>query len=406
MVALKDLFRNPTAFELDLAERYSRLPRSPQRDRNFEAFAGTGLPHGRVEAWKYSDLRNALNEAPKLEERVPTTPFSAIEDAVVFTFGAKGFKAPKVLPKGLRIIEQDNAQALGGAEDTPVAALGAALSAKPGAVLIEVTDSIETPLHLVFETTADLDFSRVSFVVRDGAELTVLESHLASGGFSSRVIEYGLQDKARVNRSIYQAASKSAVQVFTCLAHLNAGASFNQMALGFGAKLCRNETRIYHHGEGANADLNAAYLVGDGYHYDQTSLVRHSHADCETHQLCKGAVLDGGQAVFQGKFFVARKAQRTDAEMAHHALILENGGEINAKPELEIYADDVQCAHGNTVGALDETALFYMRQRGIPEKAARALLTEAFINETFENAPETVKDSLTASAQAWLEAQA
>jgi Fe-S cluster assembly protein SufD len=254
------------------------------------------------------------------------------------------------------------------------------------------------------KTTSPLDFSRVSFVLRDDAQLTVYESHLASGGFSSRVVEYGLQDGAKLSRNVYQAAQKEAVQVFTALIHLNERAQLSQSSLGFGAKLCRNETRVFHHGAEALAEMNSAYLIGAGRHYDQTSLVRHSHAGCTTRQVCKGAVMDEGQAVFQGKFFVARKAQQTDAEMEHHALILENGGEVNAKPELEIYADDVQCAHGNTVGALDEDALFYIRQRGLSERSARSLLTEAFILETLENVPEEMQDCLAGKSRDWLEA--
>lgn len=403
MATLKELFKNPTLVELELAERYARLPHSGQRERNFEAFAMTGLPHRRVEAWKWSDLRNVLPELPKtVSGELPGDPFAAVEGAFVFRFGSNGLSLPSVLPKGMRVIEQKEAQALAGAEETPVAALGAALSQKPGALLVEVSETVSAPLHLVFETTSPMDFSRFVFALREGVELTVYESHLASGGFSSRIVEYSLDRNATLTRSLYQAANPEAVQVFTALIHLNEGARLVQSGLGFGAKLCRNETRVFHHGAGAYADVNSAYLIGAGRHYDQTSLVRHSHADCTTRQLCKGAVMDEGQAIFQGKFYVARKAQQTDAEMEHHSLILENGGEVNAKPELEIYADDVQCAHGNTVGALDEDALFYIRQRGIPEKAAKALLTEAFVLETLEAAPEAAQQILSDEARKWL----
>ena len=130
--------------------------------------------------------------------------------------------------------------------------------------------------------------------------------------------------------------------------------------------------------------------------------MRHGANSCVTRQLTKGAVTKGGTGVFQGKFHVPRTAgQYTDADMQHQALLLEEGATVFAKPELEIYADDVECAHGNTCGALDETQLFYMRQRGIPEKAARALLTEAFVAEALEDAGE-LAGVLRAEAQAWL----
>lgn len=407
MAELRDLFRNPVTSELELLEKFGRLPQSAQRTRNFEAFANVGLPHRRVEAWKWSDVRQAVPQLPEVGDVDGlSTPFDGLSGAITIRFGAKGADVPKTLPKGLRLIEQSDGQAIGGAEDLPMAALGAALAAKPGALMIEVTETPASKIHLRFEATDDSQFARLVFVLRPGVTLEVFESHLAPAGFSSHVVEYSVESDAALERTIYQRASKSAVQVFTALIHLNDGAKLVQNALGFGAKLCRNETRVFHHGPGANATLNAAYLVADGYHYDQTSQVRHSREECQTTQLCKGAVADGGRSVFQGKFYVARKAQKTAAEMSHHALILENGGEVNAKPELEIYADDVECAHGNTVGALDTDALFYMRQRGMTEAAARALLTEAFITETFEDVDASVQDALIEEARQWLTHQA
>ena len=401
MAALKELFRNPSPVELDLAEAYTRLPRHGQRERNFEAFAAIGLPTRRVETWKFSDLRNALPVSGEAVEGL-TSPFAALEDPVEIVFDASGVMAPSALPVGLKLSLIADPRALGGAEDLPVAALGAALSANPSVVQIEVTSAVERPVHFVFRSTGKGGFHRASVLVRKGASAEFFESHLAEAGFSSCVTEYALEADASLERTVFQSASPAAVQVFTSIVNLATGAEFKQTSLGFGAKLCRNETRIMHNGAEARAELNGAYLIADGYHYDQTSHVRHSMPDCETEQLVKGAVKDGGRAVFQGKFFVARKAQKTAAEMTHNALILENGGEVNAKPELEIYADDVECAHGNTVGALDDDALFYLRQRGIPEVQARAMLTQAFIADALDVAPVRVRESLLETAHTWL----
>ena len=404
MTTLTELLKDPTPSEINFAERYSKLGYSGQRERNFEAFAATGLPTRRVEAWKWSDLRFALSACvDPADISLPDTPFATIEDAVTIRFTADGIEVPEVIPAGLSITTKDAGNALPGAEEIPVAALAAALATKPGTLLIEVKGKVSVPLHLVFENSADQTFSHTRCVMREDAELTVYESHLGGKGFSNQVLEYSLEQRADLTRVLFQNADAASVQVFTAIIQLEAQARLNQSSLGFGAKLCRNETRIFHQGDEAHAVLNAAYLLDAGRHYDQTSLVRHSREACTTRQLVKGVVKEEGRAVFQGKFHVARAGQQTDAEMQHHALILENGGEVNAKPELEIYADDVQCAHGNTVGALDGEALFYIRQRGVPEKQAKALLTEAFLLEALGQVPDGAREPMSAEIRYWLE---
>jgi Fe-S cluster assembly protein SufD len=151
-----------------------------------------------------------------------------------------------------------------------------------------------------------------------------------------------------------------------------------------GARRQRLETRVLHPGGQAELRLDGVYLLADQRHADQTTAVTHAGTDGVTVQLTKGVVRDQARGVFQGRIVVEEGADRTDARMGHHALILSDRAEVDAKPELEIYADDVSCAHGNTVGALDEDALFYARQRGIPEAEAHALLTEAFIGEVID----------------------
>ncbi|MDB5441911.1 MAG: SufBD protein, partial [Phenylobacterium sp.] len=134
----------------------------------------------------------------------------------------------------------------------------------------------------------------------------------------------------------------------------------------------------------AKLRLDGVYLLADKRHADLTTVVTHEGTDGVTMQMTKGVVRDQARGVFQGRIVVAQGADRTDARMEHHALILSDRAEVDAKPELEIYADDVACSHGNTIGALDEEALFYARQRGIPEVQARALLTQAFIGEVID----------------------
>lgn len=406
MTDLKDLIPNANAAELALAATYGALPQDARRARAFEAFAASGLPHRRMEAWKWSDFKAGLPQLDIPETQAGRDPFGHIEAPVISVSGGR-ITLPDRLPDGVRVHEQADAQAFAGAEDMPLGALTAALAGHGGGIatlLIEVTGPVETPLRLVCASRgAETSFSRIALMVRPGASLDLYESHLGGAGFSGHLVDIGLQDEARLRRTIYQAAGPDQAQAVTGDVHLNGGARYVQTMLAFGARVSRLETRLTHHREGADAVLNAAYLAGDGQHVDVTTLVRHGAVSCATRQMTKGAVRKGGKGVFQGKFHVPRTVgQNTDAAMEHHALLLENGAEVYAKPELEIYADDVECAHGNTCGALDPVQLFYMRQRGIPDAEARGLLTSAFIAEALESAPEAGHVALHQVADDWL----
>ncbi|MFN4185367.1 MAG: SufB/SufD family protein [Hyphomonas sp.] len=402
--ALKDMIRNPTVAELELVARYAALKADPRRERLFEAFALTGLPHRRNEEWRWSDFKAAVG-ALDASATPPAADPLASDDAATLRFTPQGYVAPAALPAGLRLLAKDEVQAMSGAEDAPLGALAAALSGaknSPATLLAEVTGETPVRLHMVFSGPGAINAARVVFLIRPGAELQVSESHLGGAAFSTALIEFTVLQGARLNRVIYQRGGKGEAQAITALIHQDADAQTKQTVLAFGAKVSRIETRFVHQETGSHATLNAAYLAGDGYHVDFTSHVRHGARACVTRQVTKGAVLDGGRGVFQGKFHVPRNAgQQTDASMQHNALLLENGAEVFAKPELEILADDVQCAHGNTSGELDAAQLFYLRQRGIPLVQARALLTEAFIAQALEEAG-VHADALRAQASEWL----
>ncbi|WOR13639.1 SufD family Fe-S cluster assembly protein [Hyphomonas sp. FCG-A18] len=404
---IRDKFANPNAAELELIARYAMLPEDGRRKRAFDAFAATGLPHRRMEAWKWTDFKAALKAVEASEKPAYTQALPSAEEAVMIRFKAGGVELPEALPKGIKLHRRDEAQALGDAEDIPLGAMTAALAARKGGLdtlLVEVTEAVSVPLHIICEGDRDeTNFARVGITVRADASIDLIESHLGGAGFSSFLLEIGMQGGGRVSRTILQRGSTDEAQAITALIHLGEKSEYVQTALAFGAKVARLETRLVHQETESHATLNGAYLCADGYHADYTSHVRHGAPSCITRQTTKGAVLDGGTGVFQGKFFVPRiVGQHTDADMQHQALLLEDGAQIFAKPELEIYADDVECAHGNTSGALDPNQLFYMRQRGIPEAQARALLTEAFVAEALEEAHESVAEAMLAAAREFL----
>jgi len=373
---------NATAAELELVARYAMLPEDPRRERAFSGFATSGLPHRRMERWKWTDFKAALKTIEAVKTPAAGDPLAGIE-AARFVFDGTDVSVPR-LPKGVRVIEKEEPLAIDGAEDMPLMALTAALSGtrKFSMLIIEVTEPVETPFHFVFSAAGnELGFARVKFVIREGASLNLVESHLGGASLNSAVLEFDVKPAAKLVRTIYQNTPRGQTQAITGHAVLGADAEMVQTTLAFGADVSRLETLVIHEGKKADVTLNAAYLAGAGKHVDITTEVRHTDTDCETSQVTKGAVRDGGRGVFQGKFNVPRVVgQRTNADMQHHALLLENGAEVFAKPELEIFADDVECAHGNTSGQMDDNALFYMRQRGIPLATAKAMLTEAFIS--------------------------
>lgn len=189
---------------------------------------------------------------------------------------------------------------------------------------------------------------------------------------------------ASLTRLVLAEDGADAVSVILSEVVLEAGAAFAQTVIASGAKRQRIETRVSHPGHGANVRLDGAYLLNGKRHADQTTLVDHVGPGGESRQLIRGVAADQSRGVFQGQIIVREGADGTDARLTHNALMLSEKAEIDAKPELEIYADDVSCAHGNTVGALDEDALFYACARGIPEPEARLMLIEAFIGEIVE----------------------
>jgi Fe-S cluster assembly protein SufD len=305
------------------------------------------LPSRRDEDWRWSDLRGLIRALPE-----PSTPF----------VGDPGEGPFDAMATGQRLL-------LNGGE-----------------ALIEVAAGRSATVALrVIALGAGSHASRVRVVLDAGAHLQLLESYESDDASVAQTsLEIELGDGASLERVVLAADHPEAVQVSQADVRLSANAAFAQTVLTSGGRRQRLETHVAHPGGHAKLRLDGVYLLAGKAHADLTTVVTHDGTDGVTEQLAKGVVRDQARGVFQGRIVVAEGADRTDAKMGHHALILSDRAEVDAKPELEIYADDVACAHGNTVGALDEDALFYARQRGIPEAEARALLTEAFVGEVID----------------------
>jgi Fe-S cluster assembly protein SufD len=308
----------------------------------------TELPGKRDEDWRWTDLRGLIRKLPP-----PSEPFSA-------DVGAGPFDA---LATDRRVIVNGR-----------------------GADPVEISRGKSAIVAARFVSRgAGVHVARLNVIVGPDARLVLLESYESdNASISQAALTITLHPGARIERIVLAQDNAEAVSVSQAEVVHAPRAGFAQTVVTSGARRQRLETRVQHPGGKAELRLDGVYLLADKRHSDQTTIVTHAGPDGVTAQLTKGVVRDQARGVFQGRIVVEEGADRTDARMGHHALILSDRAEVDAKPELEIYADDVACAHGNTVGALDEDALFYARQRGMPETEARALLTEAFIGQVID----------------------
>jgi Fe-S cluster assembly protein SufD len=369
-----------------------------------DALIERGLPTKRVEAWKWSDLRQASQgvtrlaskHADAIQSRADFEALTSVEAIIVANGYLNWWPDDEKLPQGLSVsVHQSPDDAMG--LSNAIASLGAAIANDPKVNILQIAQSQDKPIHVSYHSLdrEGFDGARIGVVVEDGVEACILETHEGQAGFSSRLTEITLGANSKFHHVILKDEADVAVSTTTTSVRLSTSSQYTQTILSFGSKLSRHETHITHPGEGAEVHLGGVYLLEEGRHADFTSSVTHTGPGGVTRQLVKGAAAAHARGVFQGKFKVERAAQKTDARMTHRALMLDERAEIDAKPELEIYADDVQCAHGNALGALDESALFYMRQRGLPEAKARALLIESFLAEPLDAiSDEPLRDTL------------
>ncbi len=248
--------------------------------------------------------------------------------------------------------------------------------------------------------SGEAQLARVDIEIAAGGELDLIERYAGEAdGLASIEIGARVGEGAILRRLAIADDGPGVVSVSTAAIALAPAARLEQTTLAAGARRQRLETRVAHAGGGAAARLDGLYLLTGQSHADLTTVVEHAGGGGESEQLIKGAAAGQARGVFQGRITVARGADGTAARMTHRGLVLSPRAEIDAKPELEIFADDVACSHGNAIGQLDEAALFYARQRGLAEAAARALLTEAFLGEVIDRIGAEAHRDL---ARAWL----
>ena len=383
-----------------------------------------GLPTKRDEYWKYTDPSSlTAAEAPKAavfhNDEGPL--FDAVDRVrVVFVDGVFDADASDDLSAAGMTIERladvattdihwakDLYGVLEARGQKPVARPLAALNtaAATDGVVIRVTGKTEKPVNLIYlhqDETSDATLHNI-VKIEAGAEFTLLETGPAASRFS-KLIEVDVADGGTFNHVRAQGRDHERRAVTHCFARIAAESTFKSFTLTFNGVLTRNECVIEIIGDDATAHVAGA-CVGDGkdFHHDDTVFITHDAVNCESRQVFKKVLRNGATGVFQGKILVKEGAQKTDGYQISQSLLLDDDSQFLAKPELEIYADDVACSHGSTSGAIDEDALFYLRSRGVPERLARNMLTLSFLAEALEEiADEALTEELRARLESWL----
>ncbi|MCA0401166.1 MAG: Fe-S cluster assembly protein SufD [Proteobacteria bacterium] len=409
-----------TPAETALIERFkaeqSSLPGAVEaRAEAFARFEKSGLPSRRVEAYHYTDLRNLMREAApaitaRPEPRAPEKHHLLIENGVYL-----GGDAPEgilVLPlaEALREGRVALGAAMGAASDI-VVDLNTALC-RDG-IYVRVDTVVEAPLFIGFAETlgnAASVMPRVVVEVAAGAALTLVELHAGPDGIAyqkNAVVELILGDGAKVEHIRINEGGDKALMLSTLAVKLGAEAELMSLGLVSGGEVSRHQVFVTYAGENAKIDLRGATMIKGRQHADNTLVVDHAVPNGVSRELFRNVIDDEAQGVFQGRIIVRPHAQKTDGQMASNAVLLSDGAGMANKPELEIFADDVVCAHGATSGALDENQLFYLMARGLPRSEAEALLVEAFLGETLDAVSnDGLREVLAERISRWLEARA
>jgi len=399
-----------------ILESAARLP-APEllqdlRQRGRERFATFGLPSRRQEEWRFTRLKGIEEEIFQppdvVASRVDISPWR-VSDAHLLVF-VDGIFSPEVsdvsdLPDGVVVSNlvlataseskavSEHLGSLAGLELHPFAALNTALVADGAFIHLPAGVELERPIQLVFvsgsEGRSTLSAPRILIVAEAASRATVVEQYLGDGGasLSCPVSEIVLAEDAVLDHVVVQEEEISAHHLAVRQIRLAAASRYSAQTLSLGGALTRSDIGVVLDGEGVEASLDGLYLA-DGVQQADTHLtVRHARPDCSSHQLYKGILAGSARAVFNGRIIVDQDAQKTDANQSNRNLLLSDSATVHSNPQLEIFADDVRCTHGSTVGRLDEEAVFYLRSRGIARDEAIRMLTLAFAGEVLERVP-------------------
>ncbi|WP_323769984.1 Fe-S cluster assembly protein SufD [Antarctobacter sp.] len=394
----------------------------PARRDALTRLRAMGLPTARDEYWKYTRPETLVSaDAPTAAvlEADDEAPLFAARDRLKIVFVDGVFSAEEsddLSLEGVTIDRLADVKDIHWAKDlygvletdgqTPVARPLAALNtafASDG-VLIHVTGKVSKPINLIYRHEADTSDAILHHVIKldAGAEVTLLENGPAAARFN-KCIEVDVADNATLHHIRAQGRDHERRAATHIFARLGKESTFKSFTLTVNGVLTRNEVVIDITGDDAVAHVAGACMGDGAFHHDDTIFVTHDAVNCESRQVFKKVLRNGATGVFQGKILVKPGAQKTDGYQISQSLLLDGDSQFLAKPELEIYADDVACSHGSTSGAIDEEGLFYLRARGVPRGTAEDLLTIAFIAEAVQEIEdESLQEELVERVSAWL----
>ena len=386
---------------------------SSERAEALSQFLATGFPTKKDEEYKYTDLSEAVNKqyslAPKQEFNITKEQLDQLHlgeehfDFIVFVNGKFQKALSKISVENAEFLTLNNAFSSNKdlvekyfnqikPKNTAFTALNDALYSDGFFLFVPKNTVIEKPIHLfyisenqdenIFYTTRNL------LIVEEGAKVEVIESHHnfdETYTFTNSVTEIFVGKNAKADWHKLQNDSQTTYLVDSTFAKQERDSLATVNTFAFGGKLVRNNLDFIHTGENINSFMNGITIIGNEQLVDHHTAVHHNEPNCESYQNYKGVFKDKAHGVFNGKVFVNKIAQKTNAYQQNNNILLSEGATIDTKPQLEIFADDVKCSHGCTVGQLNDEALFYLRARGISKKEAQALLLYAFANDAMEN---------------------
>lgn len=385
------------------------------RSAAIKNFENKGFPTKKEEAWKYTSLNAILkNDYTVFPKQEPAIEFAEVKKyflheidtyKVIFIDGKYSSFLSATTHDGIDVCLMSSALNKPkykmiideyfnkiASRDESLTTLNTAFAAEGAYINIPKSKVVEKPIEIIYFSTGKEDALMVQprnlVVVGENAHVQIIERHQSINEnpvLTNSVTEIFAQKRAIVDYYKIQNDLTSANLIDNTYIAQKQESRVSVHTFSFGGNLTRNNLNFYHLGERIDSTLKGITIIGDKQHVDHYTLVHHAQPNCESHQNYKCILADNSTGVFNGKIYVEREAQKTDAFQQNNNILLSEKATINAKPQLEIFADDVKCSHGCTIGQLDESAMFYMQQRGIPKKEAKALLMYAFSNEVIDS---------------------